>query len=123
MYRGCRPVRELGKKSIGGLYVPIDTATNVASSLDHRSPMVVAASPGNDGLHSSLSRVRVLQWILLARGARRASYRSIKSFTKKSDQRVGGLPGVLLTSCGIQLVTLSFPSSRCLRSSLCGRPT
>ncbi|VDP08444.1 unnamed protein product [Heligmosomoides polygyrus] len=47
------------------------------------------------GLHSSLSRARVLQWILL---------RSFRALTKKSDQRVCGRPGVLLTSRGIQSV-------------------
>ncbi|VDO64521.1 unnamed protein product [Heligmosomoides polygyrus] len=41
----------------------------------------------------------------LARGTRRASYRSFRGFTKKSDQRVGGHPGVLLLPCGIHSVT------------------
>ncbi|VDL82552.1 unnamed protein product [Nippostrongylus brasiliensis] len=45
------------------------------------------------------------QWVLLARGTRRASNRSFRDLTKKADQREGGRPGVLLTSRGIQSVT------------------
>lgn len=55
--------------------------------------------------HSSLSCVSVLQWIILARRTRRASYRSCRTFTKKFDQRAGGCSGVLLTSRRIQSMT------------------
>ncbi|VDL82158.1 unnamed protein product [Nippostrongylus brasiliensis] len=53
---------------------------------------------------SSLSRAKVDQWVLIARGTRRASNPSFRDLTKKSDQRKGGRPGVLLTSRGIQSV-------------------
>lgn len=41
----------------------------------------------------------------LVRGTRRALYRPLWVFTKRSDQRVGGCPDVLLTSLGVQSVT------------------
>uniref|UniRef100_A0A0K0DPF6 WD_REPEATS_REGION domain-containing protein n=1 Tax=Angiostrongylus cantonensis TaxID=6313 RepID=A0A0K0DPF6_ANGCA len=44
-------------------------------------------------------------WVLLALGTRRASYLSSRLFVKNSDNRVGGLPAVRLTSRGIQSLT------------------
>ncbi|VDO30184.1 unnamed protein product [Heligmosomoides polygyrus] len=67
---------------------------------DHR----VAQDAGSAPIVSP-SHPRVLQWITLARGIRGASYRSFSAFTKKSDQCIGGRPGVLLTSRRIQWVT------------------
>ncbi|KIH46103.1 hypothetical protein ANCDUO_23845 [Ancylostoma duodenale] len=55
--------------------------------------------------HLSLSRARVVQWILSVRGTRRALYLSLKDFVKKSDHWVGGLPVVRLTSRGVHSLT------------------
>lgn len=75
-------------------------------------------------IHSSLSRAKVLHWILLARRTRVASYCSFSAFTKELDQRVGGRRDVFLTSHGIQL---PVGDGSCLAgvrvSVLCGRPT
>ncbi|EYC39888.1 hypothetical protein Y032_0637g952 [Ancylostoma ceylanicum] len=47
----------------------------------------------------------VVQCVLSVRDTRRATYRSLKDFVKKSDHRLGGLPVVRFTFCGVLSLT------------------
>ncbi|EYC00699.1 hypothetical protein Y032_0113g357 [Ancylostoma ceylanicum] len=53
----------------------------------------------------SICPLHAIQYVLSVGETRRASYRSLKDFVKKSDHRVGGLPVVRFTFRGVQSLT------------------